>query len=67
MKLLHLGDLHLGKTLGEFDLFRDQEYILNEIIKITIFLVIILNTHQFTGIKQLVIIQSLNNLLNFRL
>ncbi len=34
MKLLHLGDLHLGKSLGEFDLFDDQKYILEEILKI---------------------------------
>ena len=32
MKLLHLGDLHLGKSLGDFDLFEDQEYILNQIL-----------------------------------
>lgn len=32
MKLLHLGDLHLGKTLGDFDLIKDQEYILNQIL-----------------------------------
>ena len=34
MKLLHLGDLHLGKSLGEFDLFDDQKYILEEILEI---------------------------------
>ena len=34
MKLLHLGDLHLGKSLGEFDLIKDQEYILDQIIKL---------------------------------
>lgn len=34
MKLLHLGDLHLGKSLGDFDLFEDQEYILNQILDI---------------------------------
>lgn len=34
MKLLHLGDLHIGKALGDFDLYDDQEYILNQIIKI---------------------------------
>lgn len=32
MRLLHLGDLHLGKTLGDFDLGKDQEYILNRIL-----------------------------------
>ena len=34
MKLLHLGDLHLGKTLGDYDLIRDQEYILGQIVNI---------------------------------
>jgi exonuclease SbcD len=34
MKLLHLGDLHLGKSLGEFDLIEDQKYILNQILDI---------------------------------
>ncbi len=34
MKLLHLGDLHLGKTLGEFDLIKDQQYILDQILKL---------------------------------
>lgn len=34
MKLLHLGDLHLGKSLGEFDLIKDQEYILDQILKL---------------------------------
>ncbi len=34
MKLLHLGDLHLGKTLGDFDLSEDQKFILNQIIDI---------------------------------
>ena len=34
MKLLHLGDLHLGKTLGDFDLIEDQRYILAQILKI---------------------------------
>jgi exonuclease SbcD len=34
MKIMHLGDLHLGRTLGEFDLIQDQEYILNEILDI---------------------------------
>ena len=32
MKLLHLGDLHIGRSLGEYDLHKDQEYILSEII-----------------------------------
>lgn len=34
MKLLHLGDLHLGKSLGDFDLIRDQRYILDQILEI---------------------------------
>ncbi len=34
MRLLHLGDLHLGKTLGDFDLIEDQKYILEEILGI---------------------------------
>ncbi len=32
MKLLHLGDLHLGKTLNEFDLIGDQRYILDQLL-----------------------------------
>lgn len=35
MKFLHLGDLHLGKSLGDFNLIDDQEYILNEIMEMT--------------------------------
>ena len=34
MKFLHLGDLHLGKSLGEFDLIEDQKYILNQVLDI---------------------------------
>ena len=34
MKLLHLADLHIGKSLGEFDLYEDQIYILNQILGI---------------------------------
>ena len=34
MKLLHLGDLHLGKSLGDFDLIRDQRYALEQVLKI---------------------------------
>lgn len=29
MKLLHLGDLHIGKSLGDFSLIEDQKYILD--------------------------------------
>ncbi len=32
MKFIHLGDLHLGKTLSEFDLQEDQAYILDQIL-----------------------------------
>ncbi len=32
MKFLHLGDLHLGKALGDFDLMQDQKYMLEQIL-----------------------------------
>ena len=34
MKFLHLGDLHLGKTLSDFDLIEDQRFILDQILHI---------------------------------
>ncbi len=34
MKFIHLGDLHLGKTLGDFDLIADQRHILDQIMDI---------------------------------
>ncbi len=34
MKLLHLGDLHLGKSLGDFDLIKDQEFIFDQILRL---------------------------------
>ena len=34
MRFLHLGDLHLGKTLSGFDLIEDQRYILYQILRI---------------------------------
>lgn len=34
MKFIHLGDLHIGKYLGDFDLIEDQIYILNQILHI---------------------------------
>lgn len=34
MKFLHLGDLHIGKSLSDFDLISDQRYILDQIIDI---------------------------------
>ena len=35
MKFIHLADLHLGKRVNEFSMLEDQQYILNEILKIT--------------------------------
>ena len=32
MKFIHLGDLHLGRTLGDFELLRDQKYALEQVI-----------------------------------
>ncbi len=34
MKLMHIGDLHLGRSLGDYDLKGDQEYILDRLIDI---------------------------------
>ena len=34
MKLLHVGDLHLGRSLGDFDLKDDQEYMLDRLLEI---------------------------------
>ncbi len=34
MKFLHLGDLHIGKSLADFDLCEDQKYILSQILEI---------------------------------
>jgi exonuclease SbcD len=34
MKLMHLADLHLGKSLGNFDLTEDQEYLLDQLLNI---------------------------------
>ena len=34
MKFMHLSDLHLGKSLGDFDLIDDQKYILDRLIEI---------------------------------
>ena len=31
MKFLHLADLHLGKSVNEFSMIRDQEYILDHL------------------------------------
>ena len=34
MRLMHIGDLHLGKSLGDFDLKEDQEYLLDQLLGI---------------------------------
>ena len=34
MKFFHISDLHIGKKLREVDISKDQEHILNEIIKL---------------------------------
>ena len=34
MKIMHLGDLHLGRSLGEYDLIQDQKYILNQVLEL---------------------------------
>lgn len=34
MKLLHLSDLHIGKSLGNFSLLEDQKYVLDQILEI---------------------------------
>lgn len=31
---MHIGDLHLGKSLGDFDLTPDQEYLLDQLLEI---------------------------------
>lgn len=34
MKFMHLGDLHIGKLLGDFDLYDDQEYIFSRLLEL---------------------------------
>lgn len=34
MKFIHLGDLHLGKTLSDFDLIDDQRYVLKQVLEV---------------------------------
>lgn len=34
MKLLHIADLHIGKTVNDFNMIEDQEYILNQLLDI---------------------------------
>ena len=33
MKLLHIGDLHIGKRVNGFSLLEDQKHILNQILE----------------------------------
>ena len=35
MRILHLGDIHLGKNVNEFSMIEDQRYILKQILDIT--------------------------------
>ena len=34
MKLIHLGDLHLGKNVNDFSMIEDQRYILDQIVSV---------------------------------
>ena len=34
MKILHLGDLHLGKSVNDFNMIEDQKYLLDQILGI---------------------------------
>ncbi len=34
MKIIHTADLHIGKMVHEFDMLKDQEYVLNQMIEI---------------------------------
>lgn len=34
MKILHLGDLHIGKSVCDFNMIRDQEYMLEQVLDI---------------------------------
>ena len=36
MVFLHLGDLHIGRSLGDYDLAEDQEYILSQLVSIAV-------------------------------
>lgn len=36
MRFIHLGDLHIGKSLGDFDLIKDQRFILDQITDIAV-------------------------------
>ena len=32
MKILHTSDLHIGKYIGTYDLKKDTEYVLNQVV-----------------------------------
>lgn len=34
MKFLHTGDLHIGKTVNEFSMLEDQQFVLNQIVEL---------------------------------
>lgn len=34
MKLLHLGDLHIGKTVSDFNMIEDQAYVLDRVLDV---------------------------------
>ena len=34
MKLLHLSDLHIGKSIGSYSLLEDQKFCLDQILEI---------------------------------
>lgn len=36
MRFIHTGDLHIGKTVNEFDMVEDQKHILNQIYNIAV-------------------------------
>lgn len=36
MKLLHLGDLHIGKSVNDYSMIEDQRYILDQIMEIAV-------------------------------
>ena len=49
MKLLHLSDLHLGKRVNEVSILDDQDYILHQILEITV----IAACHRITGLVRI--------------
>ena len=34
MKIIHTADWHIGKIVNEFSMIKDQEYVLNKLIKL---------------------------------